>query len=141
MHRVFFSFAQGEKKFVKNEGEIVRVRNTLHLGSEPLLVVFTNTCFMSLILFFVHNCNYVCTTLCNRAWAEPFPRVSDPFCKKNASFGCGYVPLMEIFVVLFNNLWGFIFSFSIFCQFISFAIRLWSYFRQNLHKNDLFNPL
>ena len=33
----FFSFAQGEKKFVKNEGEIVRVRNTLHLGSEPLL--------------------------------------------------------------------------------------------------------
>ena len=33
----FFSFAQGEKKFVKNEGKIVRVRNTLHLGSEPLL--------------------------------------------------------------------------------------------------------
>ena len=33
----FFSFAQGEKNFVKNEGEIVRVRNTLHLGSEPLL--------------------------------------------------------------------------------------------------------
>ena len=36
----FFSFAQGEKKFVKNEGEIVRVRNTLHLGSEPLLVSY-----------------------------------------------------------------------------------------------------
>ena len=34
----FFSFAQGEKNFVKNEGEIVRVRNTLHLGSEPLLI-------------------------------------------------------------------------------------------------------
>ena len=34
----FFSFAQGDKHFVKNEGEIVRVRNTLHLGSEPLLL-------------------------------------------------------------------------------------------------------
>ena len=39
----FFSFAQGEKNFVKNEGEIVRVRNTLHLGSEPLLAYYYNS--------------------------------------------------------------------------------------------------
>ena len=49
----FFSFAQGEKKFVKNEGEIVRVRNTLHLGSEPLLHVLNSHDFLWASLFFL----------------------------------------------------------------------------------------